>query len=431
MLLGLHGLSAQARGESEFGEFSFDVEAFEPKFFEFNGYMEVEPSYQRSNQDGALYRLQFLDQQDDLQDDIEKLLGTVELEARVRKGIASLNLQTHSEGTWSYQGDLEDHELYQGHLSLQPTPGLAIDVGKKAMLWGKGYSWNPVAFVETPKDTSDPDAAREGLWIASFDWVKRFNDGPLRTVAFTPMILPVHSEINDDFGEEGHNNLAAKLYLLYRDTDIDFMYLGNGSRSSRFGMDFSGNLLPNFEVHGELAYFTDVQHRTITPDCQEGPINEVDEVSYLLGARYRTEDDITMILEYYLNGLGNEEEVQKQYYRCVHEAWETGLTQLPLPNSEEDFSADSFTDQNPMREYLNLRAWWDNPFDILYFTPSISVFRNLDDHSMSVTTNLEYTGFENWELTASAVFSDLGDTLDEWGEKPGIYKLQFTAKYYF
>ncbi|VFN06937.1 MAG: hypothetical protein BECKG1743E_GA0114224_110942 [Candidatus Kentron sp. G] len=74
------------------------------------------------------------------------------------------------------------------------------------------------------------------------------------------MILPVRADINTDFGEEGHNNLAAKLYLLYRDTDIDLMYLGNGSRNSQFGMDLSRNLLPNFEVHAEFAYFTDIQH---------------------------------------------------------------------------------------------------------------------------------------------------------------------------
>ncbi len=62
--------------------------------------------------------------------------------------------------------------------------------------------------------------------------------------------------------------MAAKLYLLYRDIDFDFMFLSNGSRSSRFGMDFSKNLAPNFEIHGELAYFNDVVHPTLTEDAK-------------------------------------------------------------------------------------------------------------------------------------------------------------------
>ena len=163
----------------------------------------------------------------------------------------------------------------------------------------------------------------------------------------------------------------------------------------------------------------------MTSDCKAGPIREVDEVSYLLGARYRTGNDITMIGEYYVNGPGNEEEDMREFYRCVHEAWETGSTDLSLPRTVEDFSADKFTTQNPMREYLGFRAWWDNAANILYFTPSIAVFRNLDDHSTSITTDFEYTGFQDWELGFTAVLSSLGETLDEWGEKPSTAALKF------
>ena len=80
--------------------------------------------------------------------------------------------------------------MYQGYLSLQPDPGFAFDLGKKAVRWGKGYAWNPVAFVERAKDAGDPDLSREGYWISAVDWVNRF-DGPLQTLALTPLILPV------------------------------------------------------------------------------------------------------------------------------------------------------------------------------------------------------------------------------------------------
>ncbi len=113
--------------------------------------------------------------------------------------------------------------------------------GKKTMRWGKGYAWNPVAFVERAKDAGDPDLAREGYWIAAIDWINRFK-GPLQTLALTALVLPVDDDINDDFGKPGYDHFGAKLYLLYRDIDIDFMFLTEGSRGAQYGVDFSKNL---------------------------------------------------------------------------------------------------------------------------------------------------------------------------------------------
>ena len=419
-------LSPMAVAQDE--EFIFDAEEFEPKIFEFSGYVEGEPEYARANRDGALYQLQFFGRDPDK--DLDRFTGTLELEGHLRKGIASLNFQTHSEAVWDYLGDDDDHKLYQGYLSLQPDPGFAFDLGKKAVRWGKGYAWNPVAFVERAKDAGDPDLSREGYWISAVDWINRF-DGPLQTLALTPLVLPVHDDINDDFGEPGHNNVAAKLYLLYRDIDFDFMFLSNGSRSSRFGMDFSKNLAPNFEIHGELAYFNDVVHPTLTAGCKKGKPREEDEISYLIGTRYRTSDDVTLIWEYYQNGLGNEKDDQEQFYRCVHQAWETGdqalLDSLPLG---KDLDKGPFSKPNPMRRYMNFRVWWDEPRNLLYLTPGVQVLYNLEDHSFSVSPDISYTGFENLELRLRGTVP-VGDSLTEWGEKPNKYKIELRARYYF
>ena len=106
--------------------------------------------------------------------------------------------------------------------------------------------------MQRPKDPDDPELAREGYTVANADIIHNF-DGPLQTVAFTPVVLPVNSNVNNDYGSLGYTNVAAKLYFLYRDTDIDLMYLAKGSRPARFGMDFSRNLATNFEIHGEWA----------------------------------------------------------------------------------------------------------------------------------------------------------------------------------
>lgn len=409
-------------------EFSFDAEQFEPKAFAFTGYFEIEPEYARANRDGALYQLQFFGRDPDKE--IDRLTGTLELEAHLRKGIASLNFQTQSEVAWDYLGETQDHALFEGYLSLQPDPGFALDLGKKAVRWGKGYAWNPVAFVERAKDAGDPDLSREGYWIAAADWITSL-EGPVQSLALTALILPVRSDINQDFGEPGHTHLAGKLYLLYRDIDIDFMFLSSGSRGAQLGMDFSKNLAPNFEVHGEFAYFNDAVHRTVTGNCKAGKPREEDEISYLLGTRYRTSNDVTLIAEYYFNGRGNEKKDQQQFYRCVHQAWESGdqtlIDQLPLG---QDLDKGPFSRPNPMQNYLNFRAWWEEPGNLLYLTPGVQVLHNLDDRSFSVAPDISYVGFENLQLRLRATFP-VGDSLTEWGEKPNDYKIELQARAYF
>jgi len=409
-------------------EFSFDAAEFEPKAFEFSGYVEAEPEYARANQDGALYQLQFFGR--DQEAYIDRLTGTVELEGRLRKGIASLRFQTHSEVVWDYLGEEQDHALYEGYATLQPNPGFALDLGKKTMRWGKGYAWNPVAFVERAKDAGDPDLSREGYWIAAADWIKRF-DGTLQTLAVTPLLLPVSDDFNEEFGEPGYTNVAGKIYLLYRDTDIDFMFLGNGSRTPRVGMDFSRNISPNFEIHGEFAYVRDAVHRRLSADCRPEPALVEDEISYLFGARYRTEEDITLIWEYYFNGLGNSEQQQRRFYQCVHTAWDNDdqdlIDRLPIG---KDIDKGPFSKPNPMRRYMNFRVWWTEPRNLLYLTPGVQVLYNLDDRSYSVSPDISYTGFENLELRLRATVP-VGDALTEWGEKPNDYKIELRARYYF
>ncbi len=67
-------------------------------------------------------------------------------------------------------------------------------------------------------------------------------EGKLQTVALTGVLLPVSDEVNDKFGERDNLNLAAKLYVLLFDTDIDLIFLTGDSRSTSYGFDLSKNL---------------------------------------------------------------------------------------------------------------------------------------------------------------------------------------------
>ena len=409
-------------------DFGFDVSGYEKQPFELRGYAEIEPTFSISNESGALYQLEFLDESE--RDKIARLPAVLELEGRYHEGITTLSFRTHSSKVWDYRHEEAEHLLYEGLAAFELTPGFTVDIGKKAYRWGKGYAWNPVAFVERAKDAGNPDLAREGFWTAGFDWVRSF-DGPLQTVALTSLVLPRTDDMNSDFGEERHNNFAAKLYFLYRETDIDLMFLDQGTRSARYGMDFSSNLSANFEIHGELAYIKDSPRRTITPNCKQGPRRNEDVWSYLLGLRYRTANDATFVFEYYFNGEGNREKDQRQFYECVHKTWDTGdlqfIEDLPLT---EDLDRGPFTKPNPMRRYLNLRAWWSEPYDILYFVPGVQVLYNVEDQSFSVAPELNYDGFDHLSIRLRATVP-VGDELTEWGEKPNDVKLELRLRYYF
>ncbi|MEA3275878.1 MAG: hypothetical protein U9Q81_11420 [Pseudomonadota bacterium] len=412
-------------------EVSFDAGEFEKRAFDFRGYLEARPEYARTNQDGALYQLAFFDE--DERASIERFTGVLELEGRYSKGIATFLFRTHSEGVWDYLGEEQDHKLYEGLLSVQPSAGFAGDIGKKAYRWGKGLAWNPVAFVERAKDAGNPDLAREGYWTAGLDWIKTFDDSPLQTIAVTPLIVPTNGGFNQGFGEDGHLNFAGKVYLLYRNTDFDFLFLANGSRTARYGFDFSRNVSPNFEIHGEFAYITNFERIEIDPypSCRGRRQDPEDVVSYLAGLRYRTEQDITYTLEYYNNGAGNSREQQKRFYQCVHAGWETDDAAIfdRIPRGK-DIDRGPFTKPNPMRRYMHARAFWEEPFNILYFTPGVQAFYNFDDGSFSVSPELNYTGFDNFEFRLRAT-APVGDTLSEWGEKPNEYKVELRARYYF
>ncbi len=407
---------------------AFDPAEYETRAFELRGYFEIEPSYARSNEEGALYQLKFFGESP--RDDIFSLPAALELEGRYRKDIATVSFRTHSSKAWDYRHDEAEHALYEGLLTLQPDPGFAADLGKKAYRWGTGYAWNPVAFVDRPKDPANPELAREGYWTAGFDWIRSF-DGPLRTIAFTPLILPNRGDVNDDFGEPGHTNLAARLYLLYGNTDIHFMVLGEGSKTARYGMDFASNLSPNFAVHGELAYLTDVSRVDVSPDCRRLQETPQDVVSWLAGLRYRSAGDFNLVAEYYYNGAGNSEAAQQRFYECVHRAWAAGAPDL-LDGllSTDDLGQDPFTRPNPMRRYLNLRGWWDEPANILYFKPGVQLFYNLDDHSYSIAPELNYSGFDDFVLRLR-VTVPVGNALTEWGEKASDYQVELRLRYYF
>ena len=412
-------------------EYKFDISETEKKPYHVGGYAEFRPVLFVLDRDAVLYKLRFFDR--DEGKTIEEYNGKLQLEGSYEKGIARLFVRTNFDLQYSYLG--WDHNetkrmIYEGYLSLKPSPSLAFKLGKQTLLWGKGYAFNPVAFVSRPKDPDDPELALEGVITASTDYIKSFS-GPLKTFSVTPVIFPIYEHINDDFGEIDHLNFAGKIYFLFYDTDIDFLFLTGKSRTNRFGMDFSRNITTNFEVHGEFAF---VNNQIKKVSDSQGNISEskFDAKSYLLGVRYLTASDITFIFEYYRNGTGFTHLEMKDYFSFIDKGYDQFLSRgnSSLLKKASSVTEGNYGRPNTMQDYLYLRVSQKEPFNILYFTPAITTIMNLDDSSLQLSPELLYTGFTNWELRLKGT-ALVGQKATEFGEKQNDYRIELRVRYYF
>ncbi len=423
----LLALSCSPAGAAE--EFSFDASEFSRKPFEFTGYFELKPERFRFNRDGAFYKINFYNQTQ--RNELDRTTLTFKPTGKLQLGGGST---FNFRGNLDYQRDNLDstqHRRFdEAFVSYKPDPGFTLDAGKIALRWGKGYAWSPVAFAERAKDPNDPELAREGYTLLSADIIRNF-EGPLQTVAFTPLLLPVSGNVNNDFGTAGHLNAAAKLYLLYRDTDIDFTFLNGGSRARRYGFDFSRNLGTNLEIHGEWARTSNALHQ-VSDALGNVRSEPLDGKSYLIGMRYLSGRETTTILEYYRNGSGYDTSQMRDFFQLV----DNGLAQFQTSGSNAllqraaSLAQGGYGQPNPGRSYVYLRVSQSEPFNILYFTPAVTAIANLDDHSYSLAPELLYTRVKNLDLRLRLLFLH-GGPFSDFGEKQSDRRVELRMRYYF
>lgn len=421
-------------------EYKFEASETEKKPYHLGGFGEVRPVLNVLDKNAALYKINFYNQ--NVGDATKEYNFRLQLEGSYEQGIARFFLRANQELDNTYQGWSSPGRIYEGFMSLKPSDSYHIDVGKRVFKWGKGYAWNPVAFIDRPKDPNDPDLALEGFWAITGDYIKSFS-GPLKTISFTPVFLPVVDPMNTDFAQSPANpnqpssqipsnaNIAAKLYLLFYDTDIDFIYFTGGSKTTRYGLDFSKNIGTSLEIHGELAFIEDFTKRVVRSD---GTVfnQTYDATSYLLGMRYLSEKLTTYLLEYYHNGTGYTKSEMNDFFSFVNQGYNQFLA---TGNSSSLAKAANLAQGNygrntPATEYLYLRISQQEPFNILYFTPAVTMIMNLKDQSFSLTPELLYTGITNWEFRLKTFFIT-GRENSEFGEKQNNFKVELRVRYYF
>ncbi len=387
--------------------YSFNVEEFTKKTWEWKGEISASATNKLLNKNSVLYPLKFTNEDSGQSSNIHLQLS---LESRWDWEWSRLFLAVEANMQRSSIDDLDDESTFlrEGYFQFSKLDPYNAEIGKRLLRWGKGYAFNPVAFLERAKNPEDPEASREGLWIVQGIWIPGgfsiFDNSSVSLV-----YLPVRDDLNDDyqtsFTEE--NFWGLKVYALISTTDIDLYYVHkNEQGEADWGFDFSSNMTSNFEVHGEYA-----SHNS-------------DESTYqaaLLGWRYLTENDVTWIVEGYHDSSGLTENESKALFESL-----TSSTPPAAKNILSQIQQSDILNRN----YGYLKASVKEPFNWLYFTPSIAWLINLDDSSYNINTQFAYAPSDNWIFQLS--WQHLrGDSYTQYGENVICDKLWLDGNYSF
>jgi hypothetical protein len=407
-------------------DYGFDLSEIEAKPYEWSGFIEGKFERLGLRPNAALYPLTFSGE--GVRSTLDRASASAELAGKYQREAFSAYARISGNATHDVFTTDSTGTLLEAGLRWSGSAGMSLDVGKQVQRWGKGYAWNPVAFFERPKDPNDPTTSREGFVMATGEWVKSMSGPFLAAVGFTPVLLPVSSDLNTDYGAAKKTNVGAKLYLLAADTDIDLMWAAQDSRPQRIGFDFSRNIGSSMEVHGEWARSIGATRRVLEPNgTVRSERANVD--SWLLGLRYITEREVTWIAELYRNGAGYDEAQLGAFYRALSDAFAPGGS-AAAQSQALSLAQSGYGRANPGRHYAYLRISVKDPFDWLYLTPAVTAIVSLDDRSRQITTELVYTGWQNLELRARAVLLN-GAPLSEFGAKAATRRLEMSLRFYF
>jgi hypothetical protein len=410
--------------------YTFESGEFEKKVFSGGGFGEIFSSLNWPAKSHAQYKLNYYSREPALP--YGEAFFRLQPEAKIDAGIFKAFGRGFFLGGYRDDGTewLHDEILYEGYATLMPVKSVSFDAGKKNLKWGKGYAWNPVAFADRPKNPDDPELANEGYVLLTMDLIANFNS-PLQTISFSPVAIPVYEKVNQDFGKIRDWNFAGRLYLLFFDTDIDFLFLSGKSRGDKFGMDLSRNFSSSFEIHGEMAYQKDITKMYL--DDRGRPQTQVPSGrSFLAGIRYLNELETTFILEYLYNDAGMTKAQMENYYKFIDKArllYRESADDSMLIKANE-LTKSAYGRMNPMRQYLYLRIVQKEPRDILYFYPALTVLYNPEDQSWMLTPELLYSGWNNFEFRLR-YSRPTGPAHSEFGERLADHRMDLRLRYFF
>lgn len=402
---------------------SFEIPAMETKkeILEISGNLDVKYSILKSRTNSPLYNLQYSNQQ--LSDILSSYKIDFYLNGDYQTKDLGVHLKTCSEHYNDNQIDFNLFELY-GSVNLPDTSFLLL--GKKMYNWGKGYAFNPTGYVNPRKDPENPELAQSGIFSINYEYSKSFKSNLMKNTSFDLIVIPSTETINNKISEIENTDIAGKLYFLFWDTDLNFMWYSSKTNPEKAGFDFSRNVLPNLEIHGEFNRFRNQPRFIISNNILQ--TESINGYSYLFGIRWLNKWNMTTISEYYHNDAGLNRKEFEDYNNFLLNAAISG-NNSSIANAM-NINRNYFSNTNPMQDYLYLKISWPEPFNWVYFTPSIYTIFNINDGSFILGVPLSYKPITNFEFILWPTFL-AGNTNTEFGSKQYESKLDLWLKFYF
>jgi hypothetical protein len=338
-------------------------------------------------------------------------------------GALSVHLKTHTDYS---AGSTLDFTLNEAYGSVQISDNVLLRLGKTIYNWGKGYAFNPVGFLNPAKDPENPDYLGEGALSGSFEYSRSFQANVLNNLSIDLIAIPPVTTSPSGSSDILDTALAAKLSLLIWDTDIDLLGYFSRTGPKSAGMDFSRNVVPSLELHGEIAYSFDHPKNTISGGTLAS--SSVDGLSYLVGLRWLNAWNMTTILEYYHNDAGLTSAEFSEYVDFLQAAANSGSN--AGISQALSIGKSAFSGPDLMQDYMYFKLSWPEPFNLVDFTPAVFAIYSVDDNSVLVALSLSFDPVTNFELVVTPTLL-IGGPQTVYGSKPYDFSAIVLARYYF
>ncbi len=333
----------------------------------------------------------------------------------------------------------------------QPHEHIRLLAGKKRIVWGTGFAFNPTDLLNPPKDPTDPTFQRAGAWLAQvevpFEKVtvsvvfagkvtRQFAGLPTAFVVspHNPSAESIKGWVPDDRDGEAHWAATARVYALLWNTDVTLSYaftnLYNDAfrNKSRAGLSLS-RTFGGLELHAEGLLQGGSSRLEVVDGCDELPLRCVArgqppverphlDASFvnlkgLVGGRYQFNDDSLLSVEYFFNGDGHDVD---GFRRLV----QLGVRNPQLAEALRGASADPGTPQkfsfDPLRRHY-LVASFQKPRIFDDWTLLLTLLAGLEDLSFQAMAQVTWMPKE-WLSLAFAAYLPF-DGVPDWGVDVG------------
>jgi len=403
-------------------DYSFDIPKKEEARILFNGNLDVKWAFLRTRNHSPFYQMQF-SQYKNVEHNLSQYRLDYYFNGEYRNQKLLFQMKTFSQYSKEAPLQISMYELY-GSLNLSPR--LSFGIGKKRFIWGKGYAFNPVGYINTEKDPENPELALAGKPLAFLTYNRSFDSDILQNFSFSGVLLPPEPEYNDKFAPLNKTDIAFKMYFLIKDIDIDIMALYGKNNLSKYGFDFSTNLKNNIEAHGELS----VNFNESRYSIYNGGLRHefIDGSSYLIGLRYLNKYNTTFILEYYFDHRGLSQHQYEDYLHYLDANLSTD-DQIIIDELKRTINM-GFPSKTLMKEYLYFSIKQPEPFSLVYSAINIFTIYNLIDNSYIISPRITYSPYTNYEVILWPTLSSGGES-SEFGNKMAEKKIEIWLRYFF